>query len=190
MTNTGDRAGADVVQVYVATDAGPVRRPARELRAFSKVHLEPGESRDCTFELGRRAFACWDVERSDWVVSPGSYAVQVCRDAASLLLEQDVVLDGDTLVRELTLGSTVDEWCTHPAVGPALLELLASAAASGGGAPALTPDLLRMVGSMPMQKVVDRLGDAVPASTLDLLVARSRGAVDAPVAPSIDKDRR
>jgi len=49
---------------------------------------------------------------------------------------------------------------------------------------------MRMVGSMPMQKVVDMLGDAVPASTLDLLVARSRGAVDAPVAPSIDKDRR
>src|SRR3954452_9718007 len=61
VTNTGERAGRHVVQVYVATTAGPVRRPARELRAFTKVSLGPGESTSLAFELDRRAFAYWDV---------------------------------------------------------------------------------------------------------------------------------
>src|SRR6185312_5627478 len=56
VTNTGGRAGKHVVQVYVATTAGPVRRPARELRAFAKVSLAAGESRTVDLELGRRAF--------------------------------------------------------------------------------------------------------------------------------------
>jgi beta-glucosidase len=49
--------------VYVATGDGPVRRPVRALRAFTKVHLEPGEARTVSFDLDRRAFAYWDVEQ-------------------------------------------------------------------------------------------------------------------------------
>jgi beta-glucosidase len=172
VTNTGDRAGGHVVQVYVATGEGPVRRPVRELRTFTKVHLEPGETRTVTLELDRRAFAYWDVEQSGWVVAPGSYAVQLCQDAATVTTEQTITLTGDVLVRELTLQSTVEEWYSHPEVGPALLAGLA--AGSAGSRPTVTPELLRMVGSMPMQKVVDMLGDAVPASSLEALMALSR----------------
>jgi hypothetical protein len=52
--NTGAVAGADVVQVYVAPAASAVRRPVRELGAFARVHLEPGEARDVVLELERR----------------------------------------------------------------------------------------------------------------------------------------
>jgi beta-glucosidase len=165
---------AHVVQVYVATGEGPVRRPVRELRAFTKVHLQPGESRTVSLNLERRAFAYWDVQRPGWAVAPGTYAVQLCQDAATVTAERTVTLAGDTLVRELTLQSTVEEWYSHPAVGPALLADLAAGVPAGQGIPAVTPELLRMIGSMPMQKVVDMLAGAVPASTFDRLMAGSR----------------
>jgi beta-glucosidase len=97
-----------------------------------------------------------------------------------------VTLPGDRLARELTLASTVEEWSTHPRVGPVFLAGLADLAAGAPadrGIPALTPELLRMIGSMPMQKVADMLGDAVPASLFEQLMAHSRPTVDAAVAP-------
>jgi beta-glucosidase len=182
VTNTGDRAGRHVVQVYVATDAGPVRRPVRELRAFTKVHLAPGESRAVTLHLDRRAFAYWDVERSAWAVAAGTYAVQVCQDAATVVAEQPVTLPGDQVVRELTLGSTVAEWYSHPVVGPTLVDDLTTALPADIGVPAVTPQLLRMIGSMPMQKVVDMLGGSVVLPTFQRLLARSRQGVGTDVA--------
>jgi beta-glucosidase len=60
VTNTGDRVGSEVVQCYVAPDAPMLFRPERELRAFGKVQLEPGESTTLTLTLDDRAFAYWD----------------------------------------------------------------------------------------------------------------------------------
>ena len=176
VTNTGDRAGAHVVQVYVGTDAGPVRRPVRELRGFTKIHLDPGQARTVTLQLDRRAFAYWDVVESGWVVAPGTYAVQVCQDAETVVLEQAVTLAGDVVVHELTMDSTVEEWSTHPVVGPLLLTDLLVDLPTDRGIPEVTPQLLLMVGSMPMRKVADMLGDAVPVSAFEALAARSRVA--------------
>ena len=173
VTNTGTRAGAYVVQVYVSTDAGPVRRPLRELRAFSKVHLDPAESRTVRFALSRRAFAYWDIRRSDWVVPRGDYAVQICQDAATVTAEQSVTLIGDAIVDELTLESTIADWRTHQVVGPKLMSLL-TALPADRGLPAVTPELLRMIDSMPMQKVADMLSEALPASVFEDLMALSR----------------
>ena len=60
VTNTGDRSGTEVVQVYVARPDSSVSRPAQELRGFAKVHLAPGESTVARIVLGHRAFAHWD----------------------------------------------------------------------------------------------------------------------------------
>jgi beta-glucosidase len=165
---------ATSVQVYVAARHGPVRRPARELRAFAKVTLQPGETRFVTLELDRRAFAYWDIEYNGWVVTPGTYTVQVCRDAATVTLEQEVRLDGDRLLSELTLESTVQEWCTHPVVGAEFLAQVAAASPAGEDGPGATADLLQMVGSMPMQTVVNMLGAAAPVAALEQLMERTR----------------
>lgn len=172
VTNTGDRAGAHVVQIYVGTEEGPVRRPVRELRAFEKIHLAPGTSRTVTLTLERRAFTYWDIEESGWVVAPGSYRVQICENAATVLHEETVELVGDEIVRPLTMNSTVEDWMTHPIAGPTLSEALGQAGSDTAGA-ALTPDLLRMISSMPMQKVVDMLGEEAPAELFDTLMERS-----------------
>lgn len=172
--NTGDRAGKHVVQVYVATSTGPVKRPERELRAFTKVTLAPGESREVRFELPRRAFAYYDVKRHDWVVPGGPYAVQVCRDAATVLLEQTIELAGDVLSQPLTLESTLGEWVGHPIVGPTLMDEIAAALPEGQrDSVALSPDLLKLASSMPMGKILAFLGGSVPEHVLDRLMERS-----------------
>ncbi|MGY1625158.1 glycoside hydrolase family 3 C-terminal domain-containing protein [Geodermatophilus sp. SYSU D00965] len=177
VANTGGRAGKHLVQVYVATTAGPVRRPARELRAFTKVALAAGESRTVRLELDRRAFAYWDVREGGWVVAPGEYAVQVGASALDVVAEAVLTLAGDDLVPVLTLDSALGEWVAHPVVGAALVE----------GFAAWLPDLpppsteaglgmLRMVASMPMRRFVADLGASIPAGELDRLLERAAAA--------------
>lgn len=93
VTNTGERAGKAVVQLYIANAESDSVRPVRELRAFDdKVELQPGESRLLTFTLSKRAFAEWNTRLHDWFVPAGSYHVQIGTDAASVVLEQTVKL--------------------------------------------------------------------------------------------------
>ena len=174
VTNTGERAGRHVVQVYVATTAGPVRRPARELRAFTKVPLEPGESRTVTLELERRAFAYWDIREGDWVVAPGEYTVQIGRSCTDIVAERTVTLAGDVVVPELTLGSSVAEWFAHPVVGPQLLEGFLATMPDGAGE--MHQGMLQMIGSMPMRRFAADFGAAIPAEELNRLIAAARAA--------------
>ena len=175
VTNTGGRAGQHVVQLYVATTAGPVRRPARELRAFTKVGLEPGETRTVHLDLDRRAFAYYDINAAGWIVAPGTYLIQVGENATTVIGEAAITLTGDVVIPELTLDSTVSDWFTHPIVGATLLEELTAGLTDEqrAGLPA-DPDLLRAVASMPIRQALRMLGGPVPEATLERLMARSR----------------
>ncbi len=77
VTNTGHRAGTEVVQVYVRPLDAPVTRPDRELKAFAKVALAPGESTTATLALDQRSFAHWDPDRHAWHAAPGRYEILV-----------------------------------------------------------------------------------------------------------------
>ncbi len=77
VTNTGDRAGAEVVQLYVRDTDCSTYRPRQELKGFDKVWLNPGESRQVAITLDARAFAFWDTQRSDWVVEPGQFDIML-----------------------------------------------------------------------------------------------------------------
>ena len=66
VTNSGTRRGAEVVQCYVASRTAALVRPPKELKAFAKVWLDPGESRTVRLELGPRAFSYWDPGNSEW----------------------------------------------------------------------------------------------------------------------------
>jgi beta-glucosidase len=105
VTNTGDRPGSEVVQLYVAPpERTAVPRPAQELKAFAKVHLAPGGSTVVRLELDDRAFAWWDigteghaavverlpltapgaageVRHPGWRVEPGAYALRIGRSS-------------------------------------------------------------------------------------------------------------
>jgi beta-glucosidase len=183
VTNTGTRAGKHVVQVYVATGAGPVRRPARELRAFTKLALEPGKSREVAVRLDRRAFAYYDVREGGWVVAPGEYAVQLGASAADVVAEAALTLTGDDAVPPLTLDSGVAEWFTHPVVGPVLAERMREWRAGSpdrdgaeDSADSADPGLLQMVASMPMRRFVSDMGVAAPAGALEELLTLAERA--------------
>ena len=88
--NTGGRAGAETVQLYVAPPPGQVLRPARELREFAKVFLQPGESRRLAFQLEKRAFSYYDVELGDWYVPEGEYRIQLAASSRDIRCEAAV----------------------------------------------------------------------------------------------------
>jgi beta-glucosidase len=94
ITNTGARPGAEVVQLYVAPHAPRLPRPPKELKAFAKAALGPGETRRVTLDLEPNAFACWDVDAGGWVVDPGDYELRVGRSAGDIRLTATVRIEG------------------------------------------------------------------------------------------------
>ncbi len=73
VTNTGSRAGAQVVQLYVQDVKSSVDRPVKELKAFQKVKLNPGETQTVTLTLNERAFQFYDTETHSWKTEPGKF---------------------------------------------------------------------------------------------------------------------
>ena len=92
ISNVGERAGAEVVQVYVGQVACSVERPVRELKGFAKVHLEPSESRRVSVYLPERAFAYWSVQTGDWKVEPGEFVIEVGVSSRQIMLREVIAL--------------------------------------------------------------------------------------------------
>ncbi|MBQ9307983.1 MAG: glycoside hydrolase family 3 C-terminal domain-containing protein, partial [Clostridia bacterium] len=98
VTNTGDRAGKEVVQLYVAPQKSSVFRPVRELKGFDKVELAPGEEKTVTFTLDKRSFAYWNTTLHDWHVDTGAFDIQICADAETVLLSAPVHVESTVRV--------------------------------------------------------------------------------------------
>ncbi|MET7896570.1 beta-glucosidase family protein [Streptomyces mirabilis] len=178
VTNTGDRFGKHVVQMYVAAPGRPVGSPARELRGFAKVALAPGESTTVEIALDRRAFAYWDITCGDWTVAGGRYEVQLGENAHTVVASAPLELAGDQLAKPLTLDSTVEEWFGHPAAGPALMEAMAAGMTEEQAAAAAeNQDAMRMVASMPMRQFLGFLPVPLPHEFLEQLMDMSRAPV-------------
>ena len=181
VTNTGSVAGAHVVQLYVAPNGAPVRRPTRELAGFAKVSLEPGESATVEIPLDRRAFAFWDSPQSRWWVAPGSYAIQLGESVEQVVAEQAIELDGDVdAPKVLSLASTVGDWFGHPVVGPALMQaMMAGASEEQLAAAESNGNMLKMVESMPMEQFARFPGVEIPdEEALEQLIALSNGGAE------------
>jgi beta-glucosidase-like glycosyl hydrolase len=96
VTNTGGRAGDEVVQLYLRDEEASVARPVLELRGFRRVHLAAGECRTVVFELSTEQLAYVDAEYRR-VVEPGTIRLFVGRSSADLPLTAEVALVGETL---------------------------------------------------------------------------------------------
>ena len=77
VTNTGNRAGAEVAQIYVADSGSTIPRPPKELKGFAKVNLRPGQTQQLTVSLDTRSFAYYDVNEKQWVAPSANYKVLV-----------------------------------------------------------------------------------------------------------------
>ncbi|RMR14698.1 Beta-glucosidase [Pseudomonas amygdali pv. ulmi] len=91
VTNTGDKAGFEVAQLYVQPSRPQVDRPEKELKGFTKVYLKPGESKTVTIALDSRSFAYYSPDSVSWNVDPGKFKVLVGKDSENLALDRTVV---------------------------------------------------------------------------------------------------
>ena len=94
VTNTGSRAGAEIVQVYAAKSDAQIFRPAQELKAFTKVWLEAGESKTVTLPLDDKAFRYWNTKTDSWEVEGGTYEFRVGASSADIRLTAAVEVNG------------------------------------------------------------------------------------------------
>jgi beta-glucosidase len=110
VTNTGDRAGAEIVQLYVRDLEASVARPQQELKGFAKVALEPAEDTRVRLELDGRAFAFWDIERAGWNVEGGDFELRVGASSRDIRLTARVHLTGESRRPALSIDSTTDDF--------------------------------------------------------------------------------
>ena len=90
VTNTGDRAGGEVVQLYVGQLQFKTPRPVRELKQFARVDLKPGETKTVNMTLGHDAFSYFSMSTHSWVVDPGEFEISVGRSSRDLPLKQTI----------------------------------------------------------------------------------------------------
>jgi len=88
LENTGDRAGKEVVQLYVRDVQSRLVRPEKELKAFAKVELQPGEVKTISFTLKPEALAYYDPDRKEWYAEPGEFELMLGRSAQDIRLRQ------------------------------------------------------------------------------------------------------
>lgn len=94
VTNTGDRPGSQVIQLYLAEQQPRLRRPLKELKSFCRVHLEPGESRTVSLTLRRGDLACFDARLDQWVTPVGAYRLFLATSAEALFAELPMTVTG------------------------------------------------------------------------------------------------
>lgn len=154
VTNTGERDGSHVVQVYVSDPVASVARPPRELKGFSKVHLAAGASTAVTIVLDQRAFSYWSEPLDRWVVEAGDFVVAVGDHSRDLPLTQTLTVEAPSVGAPLTMWSTYQEWLADDG-GRALLDEAAAA-----GQPDLRNygDLVHIIGNFPLMSLASFVG--------------------------------
>jgi beta-glucosidase len=149
VTNTGDVAGAEVVQVYVGDDEASVARPKRELKGAAKVWLAPGEQQQVTVALDERAFAFWSIAWDRWVVEAGDFTIAVGASSRNLAAQVPVTLDAPSLTPPLSAASTLAEWLDDPQGRALLTRFVDGDDPDGQGA--IDREMLALIDSMPMR---------------------------------------
>ncbi len=115
ITNTGSTAGKEIVQLYVAPKGGTVIRPLKELKGFDKVSLEPGETKEVTFVLNKRAFAYYNTAINDWYAETGSYEILIGKSSRDIMVSAEVLLEATVMLpQKYHLNSTLGDILANP----------------------------------------------------------------------------
>ncbi len=95
--NTGDVAGAEIVQLYVADKESTIFRPVQELKGFQKFWLEPGETKEVSITLDKRAFAFFNVNTNDWCVESGKFDILVGASSRDIKLQATLTVKAEAV---------------------------------------------------------------------------------------------
>jgi beta-glucosidase len=174
VTNTGDRDGREVVQVYVSLPGSAVQRSPRELKAFANVPIAAGKTAEVVLSIDRADLAYWETRLGRWVVEGGEYHCAVGASSRDLRSTAVVKVPGDDARVPLTPESTVAEWLADPRGAKLLTEAFAATTAGGDAPPILAmlanPSLMEFIGSFPLGRMA-AFGTALTPDALQKLLA-------------------
>jgi beta-glucosidase len=94
VTNTGDRPGKEVIQLYVHDKEASLVRPLKELKGFAKILLAPGESKAVNFVLDQRALSFYDPYQKQWIAEPGEFEILIGASSRDIRARATVILLG------------------------------------------------------------------------------------------------
>ena len=174
VSNTGDRLGREIVQVYTSLPGSGVQRAPRELKGFASIALEAGESREVVLVVRREDLAYWHVRADRWVVEGGDYVVEVGASSRDIRSSITVPVDGDELHLPLTRESSLGEVFAHPVAGPIVREAMAGMDQMMEGASAIMPEgvsMDKMMESFPIGRIGMMSGGDVSPEMIDGLIA-------------------
>jgi len=181
VTNTGDVAGKEIVQVYVHDQKSGLVRPEKELKGFAKVALQPGETKSVAVELDFRAFAYYHPEHKQWITEDGDFDILIAASAADIRETLTVTLTSTlSLPCILDKESTVREWMADPrgkevfgAYYKQMEENTRKIFTGGderyGDEGAIGGDIMGMFGDMPLVSVLMFQKDAFPMHPEDFV---------------------
>ena len=98
VTNTGNMAGKEIVQLYISDKTKAAIRPVHELKGFEKIALNPGETGTVSFELDKRSFAWFNEAISDWYAAGGEYVIEIGKSSRDIVLTETIEVKGDAPV--------------------------------------------------------------------------------------------
>ncbi|MEH7097174.1 glycoside hydrolase family 3 C-terminal domain-containing protein [Neobacillus vireti] len=104
--NTGEVAGKEIIQLYVRDVESSVIRPEKELKSFEKVELQPGEEKEVTFVLDKRAFAYYNVDLKDWHVESGVFEILIGKSSVNIELIGNIQVNSTVSVKKLIHRNT------------------------------------------------------------------------------------
>jgi beta-glucosidase len=175
VTNIGPVAGAEVVQLYVSDHANTVQTPPQELRRFTKVRLQRGQSQRVSMGVKREDLEHFSTAVRAWIYEGGPVTVMIGSSSRDIRATADVEVPGRRVAVPLTVWSTFREWREHPTVGPQLENLLASR----GGIRGRMADLLSdetgqdSVLDVPLQTLLEFPGVPLTADDAQRLTAET-----------------
>ena len=170
VTNVGEVAGKEVVQLYVRPHQSRLVRPEKELKAFAKVYLEPGQAKQVQLQLQPRDFAYYDPAYRDWVVEEGDYDILVAKSAAETVLSAAVHIEATRQWRRpLTRDSSIKDWMNdekgrqvlQSVLPPEQLEMFMSS----------DSELAAMFSAMPIKKLVSFSQGRLTEEHLEQMIA-------------------
>lgn len=138
LRNCGKRNGAEVVQLYIQDHGQSIQVPKRELRAFAKVPLIAGETKQITLQVPRKHLEHFYPGESCWAFVGGDLTLHVGSSSRDIRLNERLFVPGTPLTTKLNIWATFREWLDDPTFGPQLQQLIDD----GGGIKGRVGDLL------------------------------------------------
>ena len=185
VTNTGELAGKEVVQVYIHDHKSELVRPPKELKGFAKVDLQPGETKTVSIPLDFRAFAYYHPGYEQWITEDGEFDILVGASASAIRQSQTVKLQStlelpSLLIRRSTLREWLEDTHGQTLLMPLMKQMTSQMQATFGSEAeeGIGMDISGFMMDMPLIDLLYFFGDSLdtsPEETVDGLLAQVHG---------------